>query len=124
MSHIASCLKTHEFRKYLIPASVKRMWFYTSAPAEHLKYVAEISRGKKPGEVDVADEGLVNEEFNVGNKESKFGYEILHLYELRESLSLDGLRRRGFTRGPLQKYQWVTNEMLNAIEIDEQKKLS
>jgi hypothetical protein len=99
------------------------MWFYTSAPAQSLKYVAEISRGKRPGEVDVEDQGLGNVEFNAGRKESKFGYEILHLYELREPLSLDKLRRRGFARAAPQKYQWVSNEMLNAIEIDEQKKL-
>src|SRR5262245_31458970 len=91
MANIASRKKTHEFRKYLIPSSVKRMWFYTTTPAQCVQYVAVISNGKKPGEISAEDISFGNDDFNSGEKESKYGYEILHLYELRSALSLQDL---------------------------------
>lgn len=126
ISNIASRLKTHEFRKYLLPASVKRIWFYTTAPDQHLRYVAEISPGKAPGEIDAADTGIGSQDFNKGLKESKYGYEILQLYELVDpamGLSLPMLKKNGFAKGPPQKYQFVKQEMMDYFELDKQKKL-
>jgi len=71
MANIASRTKTHEFRKYLIPTSVKRMWFYTTAPIQRLQYIASIGTAKSPGEISTEDTGLRNEEFNAGGKEFK-----------------------------------------------------
>jgi hypothetical protein len=104
MANIASRIKTHEFRKYLIPASVKRMWLYTTAPKQCLQYVAVISNGKRPGEISAEDMAFGNDDFNVGRKESMYGYEILHLYELEEPLSLEDLIERSFVKGAPQKY--------------------
>ena len=70
-----------------------------------------------------ADIGLGNDDFNAGKKESEYGYEILHLYELDESLSLQKLVERGFVNGPPQKYQWVSEEMLNSIQLEKQNKI-
>jgi hypothetical protein len=122
MANIASRLKTHEFRRYLIPASVKRMWFYTTTPAQCVQYVAVVSNGKTPGEISTEDTGLGNDDFNAGRKESKYGYQIVHLYELHEPLSLQDLIERGFAKGAPQKYQWVSEEMLNNIELEKQRK--
>jgi len=123
MANIASRVKTHEFRRYLIPASVKRMWFYATAPIQCVRYVAVISKGKKPGEIKATDIGLGNDDFNAGRKESKYGYEILHLYELEEPLRLQDLIKRGFVKGAPQKYQWVSEEMLNSIQLEKQNKI-
>jgi hypothetical protein len=123
MHNIATRRKTHEFRKYLIPGTVQRMWFYTSAPVQRLQYIAEISKGKRPGGIKPDDLGIGNEEFNAGEKESKFGYEILHLYQLKEHLNLEDLRARKFLKGPPQKYQWVSEEMMRQIPWEEQQKM-
>lgn len=123
MANIASRVKTHEFRRYLIPTSVKRMWFYTTAPSQCVQYIAVISNGKKPGEINAADISLGNDDFNAGRKESKYGYEILQLYELEEPLSLQDLIERGFVKGAPQKYQWVPEEMLNSIQLEKQNKI-
>jgi hypothetical protein len=120
MQKIVSRLKTHEFRKYLVPISVKRMWFYTSAPVQCLQYIAIVGNGKEPGQIDAVDTGLGNAEFNAGGKESNYGYEILHLYELDIPLSLKSLKERGFVKGAPQKYQWVGEEMLRSIQLEDQ----
>jgi hypothetical protein len=107
IASIVSRIKTHEFRKYELPASFKRIWFYISSPIQRLSYVAVIGSVKKPGEISMEDEGIGNEEFNNGLKESKFGYEVLHLWELsspRLGLSLEELKQQGFVKGPPQKY--------------------
>ena len=123
MANIVSRVKTHEFRKYLIPKSVKRMWFYITAPCQRLQYIAIISKGKEPGEIDAADDGLGNVGFNEELKESKFAYEILQLYELKTPLSLRDLINREFVKGAPQKYQWVSEEMLSSILLEDQNRI-
>ncbi|KAL7271741.1 hypothetical protein RUND412_005481 [Rhizina undulata] len=123
MANIASRAKTHEFRKYLLPATVTTMWFYTTSPVQMLEYVAVIDNGKTPGEIDPSDDGIGNKDFNAGLKESMYGYEILQLYRLKQPLSLKALVRRDYIKGPPQKYQWVKQEMLDDVALDEQEKV-
>jgi hypothetical protein len=118
MAHIVSRAKNHEFRKYLIPTSVKRMWLYTSSPTQRLQYVAVIGNGKVAGEIPDTDNHVGNQEFNFGDPESKYGYEILHLYELGQSLSLQELIEKRYLKGAPQKYQWVSEEMLNDFHLE------
>ena len=94
MRNIVSRLKTHEYRKYLLPGSVQRIWFYTTAPDQEVRHVATIGPGKQPGEVP-EDGGLGNDDFNAGLKQSKYGYPILNLYELKPPLSLATLKEEG-----------------------------
>ncbi|KAA8895429.1 hypothetical protein FN846DRAFT_785098 [Sphaerosporella brunnea] len=124
MGNIASRRKTHEFRIYLLPPSVKRIWFYTSAPVQKLLYVAEISEGKKPGEIAASDAGLGNKEFNEGKKKAGvYGYEILKLWEVGKGtkgkgFTLQKMKDEGWVKGPPQKYQWVKADMLQALAGD------
>jgi predicted transcriptional regulator len=46
MDQIVKGLKNYEFRKYSIPSSVKRMWFYETRPLSRLLYVIEIGNVK------------------------------------------------------------------------------
>jgi len=48
MGNIAARLKNHEYRRYLLPATVHRIWFYTNALVSAIHYVACISTGKTP----------------------------------------------------------------------------
>lgn len=125
MNKIVSRLKTHEFRKYLIPKPTRRVWYYVMAPIQQLQYIAVISGGKNPGGIDEVDRGLGNEEFNTNQMEAKYAHEILHLYELREPLSFYELKEFEFLRAPppSAKWQWAKSEMLEHIKLNKQKKL-
>ncbi|KAA8900250.1 hypothetical protein FN846DRAFT_781877 [Sphaerosporella brunnea] len=122
MGRIAARQKTHEFRGYLLPRGVKRIWFYTTAPAQKLRYVADIGNGKKPGEIATTDTGLGNKEFNEGKKKAgTYGYEILKLWEVGKGtngFTLERLKEEGWIKGPPQKYQYVKAEMLRALAGD------
>ncbi|KAF8673049.1 hypothetical protein AX14_005438 [Amanita brunnescens Koide BX004] len=69
MNKIIERKKNHEFRKFMIPQTVQRMWLYVTAPDRTLRYIATISHGKKPGEVEQED-GIGNADFNAGLKAS------------------------------------------------------
>ncbi|OCL05653.1 hypothetical protein AOQ84DRAFT_355875 [Glonium stellatum] len=120
MGDIVLGTKNHEYRKYLLPASVERIWFYTSSPAQELRYIAAISKGKASGEVP-EDGGLGNKEFNEGKEGSAYAYEILQLWELGEPMSLEVLKRDGYLKGPPQKYNWVSQGLLSDVKLDGQK---
>lgn len=51
LNDIRAGVKNHEFRSYLLQASVERIWLYTTAPLQELRYIIRISHGKRPGEV-------------------------------------------------------------------------
>lgn len=119
IANIATRLKNHEYRRYLLPPHVRRIWFYTTAPISSIRYVAHISRGKVPGQVP-EDGGIGNEDFNAGRKISKYAYEILELWELERPISLQQAKVRGYLKGPPQKYCWVPQLVLENCPLDKQ----
>lgn len=114
VANIISRVKDHEFRKYLIPQSVRRFWIYETSPASAIKYVAEVSAGKRPGEITNVN-GLRNLDFNEGKFEAKFAYEIIRLVKLDACITLDDLKTREWLNGPPQKYCYVKQEMKDAL---------
>jgi len=117
--NIAARLKNHEYRRYLLPATVHRIWFYTSAPVSAIHYVACISAGKVPGQVP-EDGGIGNEDFNAGKKLSKYGYEIQELWKLKQPISLQQAKLRGYLKGPPQKYCYVPQALLETCRMEKQ----
>ncbi|GIJ92099.1 hypothetical protein Asppvi_011074 [Aspergillus pseudoviridinutans] len=122
MSNIAAGRKNHEYRGYLLPSTVRRLWLYTTAPISRIEYVARISRGKTRGEV-AEDGGIGNEDFNAGRKVSKYAYEILELWKLREPISLASAISSGFLKGPPQKYCWAPVALLANYSLPRQDHL-
>ena len=97
MQQIANGEKTFEFRKYLIPASVQRIWFYRTAPHSSISHVCEISpaRTRSPGDAPLPDHGLGNREYNTRHRDwggYDYAYEILSVYRLAHPLTLARLR--------------------------------
>lgn len=120
MGNIAAGTKNYEYRKYLLPSSVKRIWFYTSTPVSSIQYVAQISRGRVPGEVP-EDGGIGNDDFNAGRKISNYGYEIHKLWRLRMPITLATARKRGFLKGPPQKYNWAPARLIDEIPLEKEE---
>ncbi|RAO73204.1 uncharacterized protein BHQ10_009216 [Talaromyces amestolkiae] len=119
INNIATRAKNHEYRRYILPSSVRRIWFYTTAPFSRVEYVARISRGKIPGEVP-EDGGIGNEDFNAGRELSEYGYEILDLWKLKQPISLKLAVSKGYMKGPPQKYCRVPLSLLESCPLDRQ----
>jgi hypothetical protein len=116
VANIVTRVKNHEFRNYLLPVSVKRLWIYETSPASSIRYVATISHGKRPGEIR-DPKGLRNDEFDRGDLEGrvKYAYEILKLEELPKPYSLTTLKSNGWLGGAPQKYCFVKPAMAAAL---------
>ncbi|THV03939.1 hypothetical protein K435DRAFT_229296 [Dendrothele bispora CBS 962.96] len=123
---IVSRQKTHEFRKYLLSSNVERMWIYTSSPSQTLQYIAIISQGKKPGEIDSSDSGIGNDEFNQGvhgcSGPSGYAYEIKELYELHEPLKLKDMQRRYAVTFP-QRFVYLPKKMQEDFVLEDLKRV-
>jgi len=123
MEYIVARTKNHEFRKYLIASTVQRMWLYVSSPDQTLRYVAVISNGKAPGEIEVED-GMGNAMFNVGEKKdvAAYAYEIKELYQLRVPLPLLSMQSEYGITFP-QRFAYANHKLLDAIDFAAQIKL-
>lgn len=104
---IAKHLKNYEFRKYIPKKGVNKLWIYTSSPICSLEYVADIDNIITYPE-HIQEEGIGNNEFNKGLKQSKHAYHIKHLYRLKTPLKLERLKSEfGFTAP--QSYFYLEN---------------
>ena len=113
VTNIVSGTKNHEFRRYLLPSTVQRLWIYETNPTSAIKYIAQVSQGKRPGEL-TNYRGLRNAEFNQGRLEHlvKYAYEIQALFVLERSWTLRELKDKEWLSGPPQKYCYTKTSML------------
>jgi hypothetical protein len=115
LDQIVEQKKTHEFRTYLLPESIKRFWIYEPSPVSAIKYIAEISKGKPPGTF-IHSGSVQSESVHEGTISSnRFGYEILSLEALDEPITLSGLKSKDWLRGAPQKYCYVKAPMAHAL---------
>ncbi len=97
MSQIVNGTKNYEFWKYCLKPSVRRIWFYRTAPHSALTHICEIlpARTRNPGDAPLEEDGAGNSEFNNRHKDwdgYDFAYKIVSVYELRKPISLAALR--------------------------------
>ena len=94
-----------------------------SSPDQTLRYIATISHGKRPGEIQPALlDGTGNADFNAGKNDGDFAYEIEELYELKEPLSLKAMQERYGATFP-QRFSYVTDSMIQDIVLEDQTRL-
>src|SRR3979411_1752456 len=121
MVNIWARSKNYEYRKYQLPSTTLRIWFYEINPINALTHVAAIGTVCTPGEVQDPS-GLGNEEFDAGLKESKFGYPILSLYALPQPLSASQLLKDHHFEVP-HRYCPVPSSILASVPCDSLVKL-
>ncbi|KAJ2901287.1 uncharacterized protein MKZ38_001996 [Zalerion maritima] len=107
---IAARTKNHEYRNYLLPSTISRLWVYTTAPVSSVEFIAEISTGKTPGQFP-EDGGIGNSDFNRGTDLLGYGYEILSLWRLKQPITLSQLQAKKYLKGPPQKYCYVKRKV-------------
>jgi predicted transcriptional regulator len=122
MQNIASGAKNHEYRGYLLPQRIRRIWFYTTSPVQKIVYVAQISLGKVPGEVP-ENGGIGNTEFNEAKKKSTYAYEIVQLWMLKQPITLQQAIARKYLKGAPQKYCWVPLSLVGDYPLNKQNQV-
>ncbi|KAL5333702.1 PUA-like domain-containing protein [Aspergillus crustosus] len=105
MDQIITSQKNSEFRKYCLKSSVKRIWFYRTAPHSSITHVCETlpAKTRNPGDPPLDEDGLGNKEFNSRHKDwdgYDFAYKMATVYELRQPISLKEMKERGFKSAP------------------------
>ncbi len=120
---IASRGKTYEFRRYNPKSPIKRLWLYVTNPDSELKYIAEVGRvAEYP--TKLLEDGIGNDDFNLGLKISKFAFPILHLNELVEGIPITILRSRFHFNSP-QSYIYTDTfpELVRYVKRCEMKRI-
>jgi predicted transcriptional regulator len=110
MQQIVQGTKTYEFRKYRLKPSIKRIWFYRTAPHSSIEYVCEIlpAATRNPGDAPLEENGLGNREFNARHTDwdgYDYAYKILSVYHLERPITLSRLKKEygvgSAPRGPV-----------------------
>jgi hypothetical protein len=91
MTKIAARTKNHDYRKYELPHTVHRLWFFETDPVDAITFMATTGPAKKPGEVNDSS-GISNDNFDAGLKGCKFGYPIIQLYQFTDPLDRKNLK--------------------------------
>lgn len=92
-----------------------------SSPDQTLRYIATISHGKKPGEIELLD-GMGNADFNTGSEVGTYAYEIKELYQLKAPLHLKEMQERYGATFP-QRFSYVSDKMIEDIVLNDQIRL-
>ena len=105
MTQIVDGQKTYKFRKYRLEPSVKRIWFYRTAPLCNIAHICEIApaQSRNPDDSPLEENGLGNREFNTRHewKEYDFAYKVISVYAIKEPLLLkDLMGRYGMNSAP------------------------
>jgi hypothetical protein len=91
MTKIAAQTKNHDYRKYELPHTVHRLWFFETEPVDAITFMATTGPAKRPGEVRDSS-GVGNDDFDAGLKGCKFGYPIIQLYQFTDPLDRKTLK--------------------------------
>ena len=102
--------KNHEYQKYKIGSTVTRFWLYETEPVNAIQYVISVGPAKTPGEVQDPT-GLGNDDFDKGLKESKYGYPIFGMWQLKEPLP-GSLMKELIGIHPPHRYEYATTELI------------
>ncbi|KAK3368693.1 hypothetical protein B0H63DRAFT_529054 [Podospora didyma] len=93
MAQIFHVTRIYEFRRYRLKPSVRRIWFYRTAPHSSITHICEIlpAATRNPGDPLLEEDGLGNAEYSARHPEwdgYDFAYKMLSAWELRQPITL------------------------------------
>jgi predicted transcriptional regulator len=128
MQQIVNGEKNYEFRKYCLKASVKRIWFYSTAPQSSIEYICEIlpAKTRNPDDLTLEEDGLGNKEFNERHKDWEgydFAYEVLAVYRIEKPVTLKDLRNDHGIRSAPRGLVYTPPSLVNLVDWQKQRKV-
>lgn len=119
---IESREKNYEFRKYYPKNKIDKLYVYESGSTKAFKYIIELGEIiKYPDKITKI--GYGNDIFNHNLKESKYAYEIKHLYKIKNQIPLETLRKYKFNPPQAYAYTDKYKELTNYIDLLEKQKI-
>ncbi|KAJ5193836.1 hypothetical protein N7472_006302 [Penicillium cf. griseofulvum] len=126
MTQIIDGRKNYEFRKYCLRPSVKRIWFYRTAPHSSITHVCETlsARTRNSGDLPLEEDGLSNAEFNSRHKDwdgYNFAYKMVTVCELRRPITLKEMKEKhGFKLAP-RGLVYLPKSINYSVDLNQQK---
>ncbi|KAJ5952744.1 uncharacterized protein N7479_011157 [Penicillium vulpinum] len=100
---IARGRRTNVYRSYPLPATVRRIWLYTTAPLQLIEYVVCISHNEAVS--------------NTDTKQPTYDYKIRQVWMLKQPIYLHQAISRGILKAPPRKYCWATESFLDSCHF-------
>jgi len=128
MQQIVTGEKTYEFRKYCLEQSVKRIWFYSTAPQSSIDYICEVlpAKTRNPGDPPLEEVGIGNREFNTRHKDWEgydFAYKILSVYKIENPITLNDLKNNHGMASAPRGLVYAPSSLLESVEWQNQSRL-
>ena len=128
MTQIVDGRKNYEFRKYRLKPSIKRVWFYRTAPHSSISHICEIApaQTRNPGDTPLEETGLGNKEFNTRHQDwtsYDFAYKILSVYVIEKPLLLKDLRGKYGMKSAPRGFVYLPKAIFEQISWHKQKKI-
>ncbi|KAJ5790424.1 uncharacterized protein N7518_007435 [Penicillium psychrosexuale] len=126
MTQIADGRKNYEFRKYCLRPSVKRIWFYRTAPHSSITHVCETrsARTRNAGDAPLEENGLGNAEFNNKHKDwdgYDFAYEMVTVRELRRPITLKEMKEKHDFKLAPRGLVYLPKSISDSVDLNQQK---
>lgn len=117
--------KTHDFRRFRLPPTVRRLWLYLVAPVSAIQYRLVVAPCKTRDTV-LPETGLGNREFNTrapSYRKYDYAYEIQEVWELDEPIPLGVMRERYGIKGAPRGALYVPEKMIAEVGDERWKRV-
>ncbi len=128
MDRIISGTKNYEFRKYSLPETVERIWFYRTAPHSSITHICEILPpvDRKICNIKLSEDGIGNKEYNDGHKDWEgydFACKILSVYEVKEPITLERMMDEFSMKSAPRGFVYLPEDIAKVVPWSMQKKV-
>ena len=121
-NNIEKKLKNYEFRNYIPKKEIEYLIVYETVPTCAIKYIIKLGDIVKYPDKK-KENGIGNKEFNTGEKNIKYAYEIKEIKKLLNPISLKELKEKYGFMPPqgyayFDKYEELTKDIFNSKVIN------
>ncbi|KAK6907912.1 hypothetical protein L486_05835 [Kwoniella mangroviensis CBS 10435] len=125
IQQIVQRLKSYEFRKRLYPETVKRIWFYETAPKSSITYICETHPAHiRARDGPLKEDGIGNKEYNEYHQDWEgydYAYRVRSCYRIKKPIGLEEMRMKFGIGGAPRGMVYVPGRMMEDVKVEEQE---